>query len=92
MGEFRGKGMTAVAKEIAEGFLALNPIALKHFEADDYKALRFEIQKLQREARAEKFPFHDAAAVRQRNLRLQRLHGALVTLEHLAREKRIPLI
>lgn len=94
MGEtqFRGKGMTAVAKEIAEGFMSLNPITLKKFEADDYKALRFQIQKLQKETRAEKFPSHDATALRNRNQRLQRLHGSLIILEHLAREKRISFV
>jgi hypothetical protein len=89
--QLRGKSVAAIAKEIADGFVFLNPIVLKTFEAEDYKSLRFHLQKLQKEVRAEKFPFHDTAGLRQRNQRLQHLHGALIVLEHAAREKRIPL-
>lgn len=89
--QIRGKGVAAVAKEIADGYTFLNPIVLKKFEAEEYKALHFHLQKAQKEARAEKFPFHDTAGLRQRNQRLQRLHGALIILEHAAREKRFPL-
>lgn len=87
----RGKSVAAVAKEIADGFAFLNPILLKSFEAEDYKTLHFQLRKVQTEVRAEKFPFHDTAGLRRRNQQLQRLHGAIIILEHAAREKRFPL-
>ena len=89
--QLRGKSVAAVAKEVAEGFLFLNPIVLRTFEGPDYKTLHFHLRKVQKEVRSEKFPFHDTAGLRQRNQRLQRLYGALIVLEHAARERRIHL-
>lgn len=87
----RGKSVAAVAREIADGFAFLSPILLKSFEAEDYKTLHFQLQKVQKEVRAQKFPFHDTTGLRQRNQQLQRLHNAMIVLEHAAREKRFPL-
>lgn len=94
MGEdqFRGKGVAAVAKDISEGYLALNPLIMKRFEKETYSALHQQIKKLQREIRSESFPQHDQLGIRRRNSRLQRLHAAAVILEHAAKEKRIPLL
>jgi hypothetical protein len=41
--------------------------------------------------RNEKIDFADHAALRTRNLKLQRLHNAMIVLRNIAREKRIPL-
>lgn len=94
MGEsqIQGKSVMAVAKDIAEGFMVLNPLVLKRFEKEMYKALHQQLRKLQTEVRSESFPTHDTLGIRKRNTRLQRLHSALTILEHAAKEKRIPLL
>lgn len=89
--QIRGKSILAVAKDIAEGFFSINPLVLKKFGSQEYQTLHHQLKKLQNEVRAEKFPLHDVLAIRSRNNRLQRLHSALIVLEHTAREKKILL-
>lgn len=91
-GQIQGKSIVAIAKDVAEGFFILNPLTLKKFEAPTYKALHQQLRKTQTEVRSESFPSHDASGIRNRNMRLQRLHTALMILEHSAKEKRIPII
>ncbi len=87
----RGKSLAAVASDIAEGYLYLNPLILKDFPAETYKDLFTQMRKLQTNIRAEKFPLHDQTAMRNRNMRLQRLHQAIVVLQNSARIKKIML-
>ena len=87
----RGKSIAAVASDIAEGFIFLNPLILKNFANDVYKDLYYQLRKLQTEVRTEKFPTHDHNGIRNRNLRLQRLHQAIVVLQNAARVKKLPL-
>jgi hypothetical protein len=90
--QLRGKSVTAVARDVAEGYFSLNPLVLKKFDPEAYKALHQALRKLQTEIRGTKYPLHDIQGIRQRNSHLQRLHSALMVLEHSAREKRIVLI
>ncbi|MBI3804279.1 MAG: hypothetical protein HY282_11020 [Nitrospirae bacterium] len=90
--QIRGRSVAAVAKDIAGGYMALNPLVLKRFEKEMYKALHQQLRKVQTEVRSESFPTHDMTGIRKRNTRLQRLHTALTILEHAAKEKRIPLL
>lgn len=89
--EFRGKSLAATARDIAEGFISLNPIILKKLDSDDYKSLYHHLKKIQTEVRSEKFPLHDIMSIRNRNTRLQRLHNAIIVLHHLAKERRVIL-
>ncbi|TAK09076.1 MAG: hypothetical protein EPO39_03155 [Candidatus Manganitrophaceae bacterium] len=91
-GQIQGKSVGTVAKDIADGFMVLNPMVLKRFENETYKTLHQQLRKVQREVRSESFPTHDTLGIRKRNTRLQRLHTALMVLEHAAKEKRIPLL
>lgn len=91
-GQIRGKSISAVSTDIAEGYMVLNPLILKQFGDEMYKALHQQLRKIQREIRSETFPSHDSMGIRKRNSRLQRVHTALVILEHAAKEKRIPLL
>lgn len=90
-GEIRGKSAAAIAKDVADGFFFINPLVLKKFDPDTLKGLHFQIRKIQVEIRGEKFPLHDTLRIRQRNMRLQRIHNALIVLEHTARERKIML-
>lgn len=89
--QLRGKSIAAVARDVAEGFFTINALVLKKFGPEGYKALHQQLKKLQTEVRGEKFPLHDTPAIRGRNTRLQRLHGAVSILEHSAKERKIML-
>jgi hypothetical protein len=88
---FRGKSMKAVAFDVAEGYVSMNPLFLKKFDKDMLKDLYENLNKALTAARNEKLSFNDPAALRMRNMKLQRLHNAMIILRNSAREKRIPL-
>ena len=88
---YRGKSLKVVATDVAEGYISVNPLFLKKFDKDMVKALHEHINKAMVAVRNEKVVFNDIIAVRDRNLKLQRLHNALIVLKNTAREKRIPL-
>lgn len=91
MANIRGKSLKAVVRDVAEGYATVNPIFLKSFDAETLRAFYGEISKVQIEIRAEKFPTHDVAAIRSRNLRLQRLYSAVMIIRNFARERRMLL-
>ena len=88
----RGKSFKAIAQDISEGYLAVNPIFLKPFNDETLKELYTEVSKFQVEIRAGKFPNGDIMAIRMRNLKLQRLFSAQMVIRTFARVKRIILI
>jgi hypothetical protein len=90
-GGFRGKSMKAVATDVAEGYVTVNPLFVKKFDKDMIKGLFENINKVMTSTRNEKITFTDQAVLRTRNMKLQRLHNALIVLRNIAREKRIPL-
>jgi hypothetical protein len=89
--QFRGKSLSAIAKDVADGFIVFNPLVLKSLDASAYRELLHQLKKAQQTARAAKFPTNDIDGIRKRNMRLQRLHQALTILEHEARERRFSL-
>jgi hypothetical protein len=91
MSNVRGKSLKAVIKDVAEGYVVVNPLFLKSFDQETLRELYQEISKVQVEIRSERFPTHDIQAIRGRNLRLQRLFGAIMIIRNFARERRVPL-
>ena len=89
--QLRGKSLSAIAKDVADGFVVFNPLILKPLDGAAYKELLHQLKKAQQEARGAKFPTHDIDGIRKRNMRLQRLHQAITILEHEARERRLSL-
>ncbi len=92
MANVRGKSLEAIARDISDGYVTVNPIFLKGLDVDTLKGLYQAIQKVQSIIRGEKFPFNNIEAIRLRNMRLQRLHLALVVIKNFARERRIILV
>lgn len=92
MANVRGKSNKAIIMDVAEGYIAVNPIFLKPFAPEALKELYHEIDKTQKFIRSEKFPANDIEAIRMRNLKLQRLYLATVVIRTFARERRIALI
>jgi hypothetical protein len=88
----RGKSLKAIAFDIAEGYVVVNPIFLKPLDQESIKGIYQEIMRSQIEIRGEKFPQGDIKAIRWRNTRLQRLNSALMILKNFARERRIIII
>jgi len=87
-----GRSLSVIAKDVAEGFVTVNPQLLKRFTADNYKEMLQFLRKTQKEIRGQSFPTNDILSIRKRNVRLQRLHQAITVIEYFARERRIPLI
>ena len=71
-----------MANQIAEGFILLSANNLRGFTPGDLNSLRQEIDKLQREARAEVPPADDALANQARNRRISRLASAIQIVSH----------
>ena len=92
MPTIRGRSLKAITYDIAEGYIAVNPIFLKSLDEDSLKEIYHEIMTTQKEIRNEKFPHSDPQAIRWRNTRLQRLYSALMILKNFARERRIILV
>ncbi len=80
--EGRSKSLTAIATDIAEGFVIVNPLFLKKFKDKELKELHEALIKKERQIRAEPFPFNDALKIRQRNMKLQRLTQAMVIIKN----------
>ncbi len=81
----------AVAKEIADGYIFVNPIFFKKFDESDYKELYQNLLKVQKMVRADSPSQKDHGAVRLRNMRLQRLNNSMIVLKHQCRLKKIML-
>jgi len=92
MANTRGKSNKALTMDVAEGYVTINPLFLKPLLPEALKEFYHEIDKTQKFLRAEKFPSNDIAAIRLRNLKLQRLYLATVIIRTFARERRIPLV
>jgi hypothetical protein len=90
--QFNGRSLTALAKDVAEGFVVINPSLLKRIGSERLKDLYQYLRRTQRDLRAKTFPTADILAIRKRNTRLQRLHQATTVVEFSAKEKRIPLL
>jgi len=92
MGNVRGKSTKALTVDVAEGYVAVNPLFLKSFDPDSLKDFYHQIDKTQKDLRAERFPTNDVQAIRMRNLKLQRLYSAQMIIRNFARDRRIALI
>lgn len=92
MTTIRGKSLKAIAFDIAEGYVVVNPLFLKPLDQESLTGLYHEIMKVQIEIRGDKFPHGDTQAIRWRNTRLQRLNSASMILKNFARERRIIII
>ena len=91
MASLGGKSMKQVATDVIEGFMTINPLVLKKFDKDLIKDLYEHLNKAMTAARNIPVQFHDQVAMRNKNMKLQRLHNAIIIVRNHAREKRIPL-
>ncbi len=85
---FLGGSAFAMANQICEGYILLSKNTLKGFGPGDLNNLTAEIEKLQREVRAEVPPQDDAQLNQNRNRRIGRLTAALTVINHQLTAKR----
>ncbi|MBI5101612.1 MAG: hypothetical protein HZB33_07260 [Nitrospirae bacterium] len=88
----RGKSLKALIRDVADGYVAVNPLFLKSFEPEVLKEFYGEISRVQNDIRLERFPSHDTNAIRLRNVKLQRLYSASMIIRNYARERRFMLV
>lgn len=80
-----------MAKDIMEGYVMLNPLVLKKFDAVTFKELHQHLRKLQTVIRSAGVDLTNQDATRTRNQKLQRMHQAMAVLENQAKIQRIIL-
>jgi hypothetical protein len=82
MANWQGGSCPAMAGQIAGGFMLLSTANLKGFLPGELQALKFELEKLLRNVRAEVPPQDDALAQQARNHKISRLSSALQVVQH----------
>lgn len=80
--EGKTKSISAIVSDIAEGFITVNPLFLKKFNERDLKQLQEALIKKDRQIRSEPFPFNEPLLIRKRNVKLQRVHQAMVVVKN----------
>lgn len=88
----RGKSLKAMAYDIADGYVTVNPLFLKPLDIDSLTGLYHEIIQVQTSIRGEKIILSDSQPVRMRNVKLQRLYSSLMIIKNFARERRIVMV
>jgi hypothetical protein len=77
MANYMGGSAPAMANQISEGFILLSSNTLRGFGPGELALLRFELEKLQRDARAEVPGQQDALAQQARNRKISRISSAI---------------
>lgn len=88
MAEQNKKSLKAIAADIAEGYVSVNPLFLKPFNEESLRSLYSMVSKVQIEIRTAPFPYNAIELIRRRSLKLQRLYAALNVIKSFAREKK----
>ncbi|MCE5194319.1 MAG: hypothetical protein LLF28_02515 [Nitrospiraceae bacterium] len=92
LSSIRGKSLKAVALDIADSYITVNPLFLKPLDEESLTGIYHEIIQVQVLIRSEKIPVNDIQSIRMRNVRLQRLQSAIMIIKNFARERRILLV
>ena len=82
MANWQGGSCPAMAGQIAGGYMTLSSANLKGFLPTELHALKLELEKQLRNARAEVPPQDDALAQQGRNHKISRLSAALQVVQH----------
>lgn len=82
MSKFIGGSAKSMANQLMEGYILLNPHMLKRFALEELRSLRTELEKLQRELRAQQIPLEDIQAIQIKNHRLQKIASSLLQIRN----------
>jgi hypothetical protein len=80
MGSFIGGSAYAMSHDIAEGMILVNANTLKKFTPAELKQLTFELDRVQKEVRAEQPAGDDTQAIQKRGRKLSRITQALILI------------
>jgi hypothetical protein len=81
MGSFVGGSAYAMSRDIAEGFVLLSATLLKGFSSAELSQLRQQLEKVQREIRADQPATDDIPAIQKRGRKISRISSALLVLD-----------
>ena len=81
MSSYIGGSAYAMSRDIAEGLILVNAAILKKFSPAELKALQFELDKVQKEARADQPALDDTQAIQRRGRKLSRITTALQIIQ-----------
>jgi hypothetical protein len=88
MANFMGGSAAAMAAQIAEGFILINPNTLRGFGAGELAALKQEMERLQRDTRALTPASDDALANQAKSRKITRLNSGIMTVTNKMSAKR----
>ena len=83
MGNFLGGSAYAMSRDIAEGYVLLNANLLKKFTSPELAQLRQQLEKVQKEVRADQPSLDDVQAIQKRGRKISRISSALLILDTL---------
>jgi hypothetical protein len=81
MGTFLGGSAYAMSRDIAEGYVLLSAVLLKGFTDSELMQLRQQLEKVQREIRADQPATDDIQAIQKRGRKISRISSALLVLD-----------
>jgi hypothetical protein len=85
---FMGGSAAAMASQIAEGFILINPNTLRGYAPGDLAALKQEMERLQRDTRAIITAADDALANQAKSRKITRLNSGIMTVTNKMMTKR----
>jgi hypothetical protein len=88
MANYMGGSAPAMASQVAEGFILINPNTLRGYTPGDLVLLKAELEKLQREARGVAPPQDDAPAQQARNRKITRISSAIQVIQNKMSDRR----
>jgi hypothetical protein len=80
MGNFMGGSAYAMSRDITEGMILVNQNTFKKFTPAELKQLAFELDKVQKEIRAEQPAGDDTQAIQKRGRKLTRISQAIMMI------------
>jgi len=81
MANFLGGSAYAMSRDIAEGYVLLSAALLKSFSVPELMQLRQQLEKVQREIRADQPASDDVQAIQRRGRKISRISSALLVLD-----------
>ncbi|MFQ5876125.1 MAG: hypothetical protein ACE5JH_00305 [Acidobacteriota bacterium] len=80
MSSFTGGSAYAMSRDIAEGLVLVNANTFRKFTPEEMKRLAFELDRVQKEVRADQPAQDDTQAIQKRGRRLTRVSQAISIL------------
>jgi hypothetical protein len=88
MANYMGGSAPAMASQVAEGFILVNPSILRGYTSGDLVLLKAELEKLQRDARSVTPAQDDAPAQQARNRKITRISSAIQVIQNKMSDRR----